>query len=320
MTDTPARALFAWVLALTLLLGGCSPAPEPPLRVGTYPWPGFATLHHARALGRLDVDRVLLVDFDSAGEVMAAFREKRIDAAGLALNEALLMAREPGGVRVVLVFGESAGGDALLARPPIVNLRQLRGKRVGVEAEAEGAYVLARVLDRAGLKEEDIEVVDLPLDKHEQAYYGGEVEAVITMDPVRARLLIAGANELFSSKEIAGELVDVLLVRREVVATHPRALQQVVDAHFHALESIRDDPLRAAERLPRRFGPAPQVLWSWAMLNFSGIGANLRLLDSGTLRQNAALVLEAMRRRRQMEGGKTPQLELDARFVANAGA
>jgi len=312
------RALLVWLLAWTVLLGGCSRPEEPPLRVGTYPWPGFATLYHARTLGLLDPARVRLVDFDSPGEVMKALRDGSIDAAALTLNEALLVAGDIHGTRVILAFGQSAGGDALLARPPINRLLQLRGKRVDVETEAEGGYILARVLDRAGLKEGDLEVVELPLEEHEQAYLSGRVDAVITMDPVRARLLTAGANELFSSKQIAGELVDLLLVREGVPETHARTLQSLVNAHFVALDSIRANPEEAAGGLRQRYGPPEQLLWSWALIDFSGRGANLRLLDSGGLRNNADLVGEVMQRRGLIRGGNIPRLELDARFVANA--
>lgn len=320
MTDTlGTRAILAWIVAWTVLLGGCSGPAEPTLRVGTYPWPGFATLHHARAIGGLDPARVQLVDFDSAGAVMRALRDGSIDAAGLALNEALLVADEIRGTRVVLAFGQSTGGDAVLARPPINRLQQLRGKRVGTETEAEGGYILMRVLDRAGLKQGDLEVVDLPLEAQEQAYLSGRVDAVITMDPVRARLLTAGANELFSSRQIAGELVDVLLVRERVSETHARALQSLVNAHFRALDSIRADPAEAAGRLPQRYGPPQQLLWSWAMLDFSGRGANLRLIETGTLRDSADRVGEVMQRHGLTKGKGVPRLELDPRFVKNAG-
>jgi NitT/TauT family transport system substrate-binding protein len=313
------RAILAWLLAWTALLGGCSGEQEPPLRVGTYPWPGFATLHHARALGRLDPARVRLVDYDAAGQVMQALRQGSIDAAGLTLNEALLVAKDLRGARVVLVFGESAGGDALVARPPLVHLKQLRGRRLGVEREAEGEYLLARILDRAGLKEEDVEAVDLSLEEHEQAFRSGRVDALITMDPVRARLMRAGANELFSSREIAGELVDVLLVAARTPDTHPRALRALANAHFQAMESIRNDPEEAAARLPQRFGQAEQLLWSWRMLNFAGRGANVRLLEFGTLGQSAARVGEVMRRHGMLSNGEFPRLELDPRFVTEGG-
>ncbi|HSD61794.1 MAG TPA: ABC transporter substrate-binding protein, partial [Burkholderiales bacterium] len=205
------------------------------------------------------------------------------------------------------------------ARPPINRLAQLRGKRVGVETEAEGGYILARILDHAGLKEGDLKVVELTLEEHEQAYRSGKVDALITMDPVRARLLTAGANELFSSKQIAGELVDLLLVREGIPDTHARALQSLVNAHFRALDSIRANPDKAAGGLPPRFGPQQQLLWSWAMMDFSGRGANLRLLDSGGLRNSADRVTDVMQRRGLIRGENVPRLELEPRFVANAG-
>ncbi len=319
MTETRSiRVLPAWLLAWVMLLAGCSQPEEPTLRVGTYPWPGFATLHHARALGLLDPARVRLVDFDTGGQVMQAMRDGSIDAAGLTLNEALLVAGSVRGTRVVLAFGQSAGGDTLLARPPIIHLRDLRGKRVGVESGAEGGYILARAMDRAGLGDGDLEIVELSLEEHEKAYRGNAVDAVITMDPVRSRLVAAGANELFSSRQIAGELVDVLLVGERVPDTHRRALQSLAGAHFRALDSIRADPAEAASRLPQRFGSPAQLQHSWTLVDFFGRGANLRLLEKGALQHNADLVRNVMLRRGLLKGDSVPRLELDPRIVADA--
>jgi NitT/TauT family transport system substrate-binding protein len=311
-------ALLGWMTAWLVLLAGCGQT-EPPLRVGNYPWPGFATLYYARALGLLDPARVRLVDFDNAGEVMSAFREGRVDAADLTLDEAVTLAQsgEPG--HVVMVFGFSKGGDALLARPPISSLDELRGLRIGIESKSEGGYMLARILNQAGLTSEDVFMVELPLNEHERAYQSGLVDALITMDPVRSRLLATGANELFTSSQIGGELVDILLVNEKVLNTHPRALQDLVNCHFRALDKIRDDPGTAAQQLGSRFGAPGEVLGTWELIEFAGRGANDRLLGEGDLLQTAKRIQSIMRKQ-GLASGETGQLPtMDDRFVRSGG-
>ncbi len=306
--------LLLWLASAVVWVSGCHQE-QPPLRVGTYPWLGFSTLHQARALGLFGEGNVELVDFASAKEVMGAFADGVIDAAGLTLDETLRLLYMGKVGSVVLVFGHSKGGDSLVARPGISSIGDLRGRRVGVEAGTEGDYLLARILAEGGLQRADVQVVEIDLDGHEDAYLGGKLDALVTMNPVRARLLGLGAHELYSSKEIEGELVDVLLVRESVLASQPENLRKLVAAHFRALDSMREDPMAAALRLPPRFGSPSNVLSGWNLVEFSGSGANLRLLGNGDLLQVALRVEKFMRQHGLVNSARVEPLKLDDRFV-----
>lgn len=309
-----AALLWTWLAALVVGLAGCSKA-EPPLKVGTYSWPGFATLHYASAQGMLDPAAVPLLEFGSAREVMAAFRAGAVDAAGMTLDEALTVANGSDGIRIVLVFDFSAGADVLLARPAITTLRGLRGKRVGVESGAEGDYILRRVLEIARLRPEDVEVVDLPMDRHLQAYRNNEVDAVITFDPVRVELLSAGARELFSSRAIASEIMDVLVVREDAIRTRPNAISMVANGHFRTVERIRANPAAVAQVVAPRYGPPGEVLEAWRLIEFQGRVANQRLLSEGSIRPVMEQV-HAVIHQTRLQGKALDALSLvDDRFV-----
>lgn len=298
-------------------LAGCS-EPEPPLKVGTYSWPGFATLNYAKASGMMDSRHVTLMEFGSAREAMAAFRSGVVDAAGMTLDEALTLTNGKQAFRIVMVFDFSAGADVLLARPSITTLRDLRGKRVGVEAGAEGDYILRRILEIARLRLEDVQVIDLPLDRHLEAYGKKEVDAVITFDPVRIQILSTGARELFSTRSIASEIMDVLVVREEAIRTRPRAISKLVNGHFQAVERIRAQPATAAQAVAPRFGPAGEVLEAWRLIEFQGRIANQRLLSEGGILPVMERVHTVVFRTR-LQGRKLDAATLvDDRFVRSA--
>lgn len=307
------RAGLLWAVMAAVLLAACSP-PEPPLAVGTYPWPGFATLYYAQSRRMLSPETVRLLEFGSAREVMGALRSGTVDAGGMTLDEAVTLASGKNGFRIVMTFDFSAGADVLLARPSITSLRGLRGKRVGVEAEAEGEYILRRILDIAHLRPEEVQIVDLPLDRHVEAYRNMEVDAVITFDPARIELVSAGARELFSSRDIASEIMDVLVVREEAIRTRPRALTALVRAHFQAVEDIRENPAEVAQAVAPRFGPPGEVIEAWRLLEFQGRIANQRLLSEGGIRPVMAQVFSVVSRTRS--GGKLDELSfVDDSFV-----
>lgn len=193
---------------------GCSPRYQPPLTVGTNTWIGYEPLYLARDLGYYEGANLRLVELASTTQALDALRVGSLDLAGLTLDEALLLAQEGVPIAVIWVLNTSAGADALLAKPGITTLDALRGKRIGVEQTAVGGYMLNAALAQANLQVSDIRVVPLPLDEHWPAWQANAIDAVVTFDPVRQKILNAGGQVVFSSADIPGQIVDVLVARK----------------------------------------------------------------------------------------------------------
>jgi len=257
------------------MISGCVNAPEHPLRVATTPWPGYESLHLAASLGTLDSTRVRLVDLANAGQVAQGLRNGTVDAGTMTLDETLVVIQEGVPLHVVLVMDVSNGGDVVVARPEIADVFGLRGKRVGVETAAVGAVMLEAVLAAAGLTTNDITLVSLSVNEHDQAYALGTVDALVTFDPARTRLLARGAHVIFDSRSIPGRIVDVLAVRADAMADHQQALTTLVAAHFRALDHLARSPQDAAGRIAPFLGvPADQVLAQFTGLILPDLAEN----------------------------------------------
>lgn len=315
------RAGAALGLLCLLALAGCAPDVEPALRVGTNIWPGYEPLYLARELGYYSDAEVRLVEYSSATEVIHAWRNAAIDAAALTLDEVLRLAQDGHEPRVVAVLDVSNGADVLLARRSIASLTALRGRRIGVENTAVGGYLLARALAAAGLSRRAVEAVPLEIHRHEQAFVRGEVDAVVTFDPVRARLLARGAHTLFDSRRIPGEIVDVLAVRPDLLDRDPGRARVLVDGWRRAVDQLRRDPHSAAQRMAPRLAVSPaELLASLDGLHIPDLAENRRLLagpDAALLRparQLAHLMLE----QRLLHSPVAVEPLIDARLLAEA--
>lgn len=264
-----------------LVLAGCGARPEP-LRVGANLWPGYAPMRLATASEPVaQYGRVL--DFPNTSMVLSAFRNGSIDAAALTLDEALLLADNGLEPRIILVFNFSDGADAILACPEITRLEDLRGRRIGVETEALGGYLVGRALEQAGLDLHEVEIVTVPVDRHEATYAAREIDAVVTFEPVRSRLLEAGAHELFSSSAIPGEIVDTLVVRDALLQERKRDLIALLRGYFQARAELLADPLAAAERLGGRIGNSPAAfVTALRLMQLPDVDGNRRLLGPGS--------------------------------------
>jgi NitT/TauT family transport system substrate-binding protein len=255
-TSEVLASLGSVLLSLAVFLG-CDIPSARVFHVCTNQWPGYEPLYLARSLGYFNDNEVRLVEYSSASDCMRAFGNGTVEAAGLTLDEALQLAEDGIAVKIILVMDFSNGADALLARPEIRTLGGLKGRRVGVENTATGAYVLHRALQKGGLRLEDVSVVPTIVAEHERAYLSGRIDAVVTFEPVRTYLKTAGMHELFSSREIPGEIIDVLIVERDCAERFPREVASLHSAWHRALEYLRANPKDATERMAPRAKLSP---------------------------------------------------------------
>jgi len=306
---------------LAIAVTGCPQKPSSPLRVGTNLWPGYETLHLAKNLGYYDQENLKLVDYPSGTEEVRAYRNGEIEGAGLSIDQALVLAATQGDVKIIAVMDVSDGGDVILGKPEITNIKALKGKRVGVESTSLGAYFLARALEKNGLSPKDVQIVSLELTEHERAYKEGKVDAVVTFGPARVKLLAAGAKLLFDSSQIPGEIVDILVVRQSAIDNSAKDIQALVNGRFRALDYLNKNPQEAAARIAPRTQVTPeQILDAFKGLRQPDLAENQKLLDQS----NPALINGMRGLVKVMVGNKLlskeidPALILDDRFVKNA--
>lgn len=283
------------ILLLMLIIAtiaGCTKEPQLPLRIGTNPWMGYGPLYLAREMGYFNKTSIKLVEYASATESMRSFRNGTIDAAALTLDETLQLLATNSDLKVILVMDISHGGDVILARPEIKGVKDLKNRRVGFESTALGAYMLTRALQTAGMKPSDVKTVSLELAEHESAFRAGRVDAIVTFEPVKTRLLAAGARQIFDSSQIPGEVVDVLVVRSDFAEKKPEKVQKVLEGWFKALEYMRKNQRYAAEIMAVREGiSVKEFLTSLKGLRYPELKEN-RLMLTG---ESPALLPSAQR-------------------------
>lgn len=267
------RFLAAGALAPLVLASGCG-EPPPLTRVGGGVWIGSEPLFLARELGRYDEATLRLVEMPSSSASLMSLATGDLEAATLTLDECLY-AREGGvDVRVILVFDHSAGGDVVMSRPEIRHPGELKGRRIGVEETASGTLVLAKLLEAAGLAAAEVDTVRIGADPL-QAYQAGEVDAVVTREPVATRLESAGARRLFDSTAFPGLIVDVLAARADALEQAPENFRVLLAGYFQALDHMQRAPDEAIRRIAPRMGVSPDdVRLAQSGIRYVGLEAN----------------------------------------------
>lgn len=235
------QLIFAgMMLGVSALLTACQPQSEQKLRIGTNLWPGYEPLyvaHQQKVFKDLDVQ---MIEYRAAGQVLNGLRKGTINMAAVTLDEAVRIAASGIPIEVIWLFNISDGADQLLARPGIRDIAGLKGKKIGVEGNALGAYLLQRFFALHQLNPEHYQIVGLDLAAHAQAMAKNEIDAVMTFEPEKSKMLRLGATALFTSKEVPGEVLDVLIVRKDSPDAPTEAqLQQFISQYYQHFRKMQ---------------------------------------------------------------------------------
>ncbi len=159
------------------------------------------------------------------------------------LFDALRIASEGVALKIVLLFDYSSGGDGIVARQEIATVADLKGKRVGAEVSGISHFVLLAALGRAGLNDTDVQLVNLSVPEAAAAFAHGKVDAATLWDPHLSREASApGAHKIFTSKEIPGQVIDVLMVHKSFAEARPADVTSVVRSWEQMLAAWRARP------------------------------------------------------------------------------
>jgi NitT/TauT family transport system substrate-binding protein len=305
-----------WFLGL-ILLSACS-KPKSPIRVGISPWPAYEVLFLASALGYYDGAPIQIVDYVLQQDVSRAYAADSIDLVANNTFDTLFVAAHGSLDRAILVLDISQGGDVIVSNPYFSNMRDLKGKTVGMDKIALEIHVLERALEVAGLALTDVNVVPLQFDYQEQAFAKGEVDAIVTYEPIRSKLLTLGGRVIFSSREIPLEIADVLVAHPEILANRHEDIQELVNGWFRGLAYLRDHPREAARILAPREGVSPeQFLKSLDGIAFPDLAQNRAMLGGHppSLAEPLRRAVNSLSKSGQIQIPFEPTTLFDDRFV-----
>ena len=211
------RGLVAATLA-SVTLGLSASALAEPLKIGYSDWPGWVAWEVGIEKGWFD-EAGVEVQFEWFDYVasMVAFSSGQLDAVTMTNGDALVTGATGGKNVMILVNDYSNGNDMIIAAPGIGSVADLKGKKVGVEIGFVSHLLLLNALEKAGLTEADVELVNVPTNETPQVLASGAVSAIVAWQPSSGQALdlVPGSTAIYTSRDEPGLIYDVLAVSPE---------------------------------------------------------------------------------------------------------
>lgn len=241
MKTTVLRRLMASVAVLATLAATVTAAP---LKIGYSDWPGWVAWEVAIQKGwfkEAGVD----VDFEWFEYVpsMEAFAAGKIDAVCVTNGDALVTGATGAPSKAILINDFSNGNDMIVAQPSIKSVKDLKGKKVGVEVGFVGHLLLLKALEANGMTEADVELVNVPTAETAKALASGDVAAIAAWQPNSGQALkaVPGSTAIYSSADVPGLIYDVLAVNPASLSERPEDWAKVVKV-WNRVAAFVNDP------------------------------------------------------------------------------
>ena len=200
---------------LTTLACSAFPAVAEPLKVAYSDWPGFTVIELAKQKGWFKEAgiEVELLWFDYLPS-LDAFAAGKVDAVTAVAADMLVTGANGAKSKFIAVLDYSNGGDMIIGKPGINSLKDLKGKKVGLEVTLVEHLLLLHGLKAAGMKASDVTLVNTATNDTPQTLSSGEVAAIGAWYPVSSQALKAVANSkaIYTSADAPGLIYDVLAV------------------------------------------------------------------------------------------------------------
>lgn len=194
-----------------------------PLKVAYSDWPGFVAWQVAIEKGWLK-DAGLNIKFEwfDYGTSMEAFSAGKVDGVFVTNGDALVVGS--GGTKnvMILVTDYSSGNDMIIGKPGIKSIKDLKGKKVGTEVGIVDHLLLLDALQKNGMKESDVTIVNTKINDTPQALAAGDLAAIGVFEPSasQALKLVAGSKPIYTSAQSPGLIYDVLTVNPASLSNH----------------------------------------------------------------------------------------------------
>lgn len=214
-----------------------------PIKIAYSDWPGWTVLEIAKQKGwfkdaGLDVE----LDWFDYSPSIDAFAAGKVDAVTIVAGDALVSGASGAKSKFVCLTDYSEGSDMIVGAPGIESIKDLKGKKVGVELTLVEHELLLQALKVNGMSQSDVTLVGTATDKTPQTLASGQVSAIGAWYPIAGQALkqVPGSKKLFTSADAKGLIFDVIAVNPASFGAHKEDWAKIAAIFYKCVAYLKD--------------------------------------------------------------------------------
>jgi NitT/TauT family transport system substrate-binding protein len=223
------RTLSLLIVALLGLSGAAQAAEHYRVAWSHYTgWEPWGYADHAGILKKwadkegIEIDLTLVNDYI---ESINLYTSGQFDACAMTNMDALTIPAVGGVDSTALIVGDFSNGNDGIVMKNGKSVKDLKGRTINLVELSVSHYLLARALGMNGMSEKDVKLVNTS-DADIAAVFAAEPDgAVVTWNPPLQQVRnVKGAEMVFDSSKIPGEIIDLMVVKTDAPDSLKKAL------------------------------------------------------------------------------------------------
>ena len=252
------RQLAALLLGMMVLpVMAATSARADTVKIAHSTWVGYGPLYIAQDKGffkknGVDVELIVMED---PKERFPTLMADKIQMIASTVDTALLYLKKPNDFQYVVAIDDSNGGDGIVALKGIASITDLKGKKVAVNEGSVSEFYLNVLLGKAGLKESDLDTVNMTAGDAGGAFVAKRVDAAVTWEPWLTKGKSTDFGHLLvDSSSTPGLITDVIIVKTSWANEHKKDVEGIVKAWNEAVAYYRSNPDEAIPIMAKGVG------------------------------------------------------------------
>lgn len=260
---------------LLILAASCGTDPDAPapkrsefsigwsIYAGWMPWP------YAQQAGIVKkwADRygltINIVQVNDYAESVNQFTAGKLDGVTVASMDALTIPAAAGKDSSAIIIGDYSNGNDGLVAKGVDSIAALKGRPVHLVELSVSHYLLARALDKSGLSLRNVRTINTADADIVGAFASPDVEAAVTWNPQLSAIgAQPGAKMLFTSADVPGEIIDLLVVDTATLKANPDLGKALAGIWYETLALMQrqdDEGKTARAAMARLAGATPEI-------------------------------------------------------------
>ncbi|MBM0238538.1 ABC transporter substrate-binding protein [Micromonospora sp. ATA32] len=232
--------------------------------------------------------------FNAGPAAIEAIFSGALDATYIGPNPTVNAFSKSKGEAVRVISGAASGGVALVVKPEITSVEQLRGKKIATPQLGNTQDVALRYwLKEKGLKTTkegggDVKIVPQENAQTVETFTSGAIDGAWVPEPFVSRLVNAGGKVLVDERDLWPDkkfVITNLIVSTTFLTAHPDVVKKLVEGQVAANEFVNTKPDEAQQAISDHIGKitgkpldVKLIKQAWPTLEFTNdpIAASLK--------------------------------------------
>jgi NitT/TauT family transport system substrate-binding protein len=268
------RAGRLFFIACALAVAACTPSAEEAaeprtsfnigwsIYAGWMPWPYAEQAGIVKKWGDKYGIKIKFVQVNDYVESVNQYTAGKLDGVTVANMDALTIPAAGGKDTSAIILGDySNGNDAVLLKGAS-NVAAIKGREVYLAELSVSHYLLARALEKNGMKLTDVKTVNTSDADISSAYAAPSITAAVAWNPqVTTMKGVPGTTAVFTSADIPAEILDLMVVDTKVLKANPNLGKALAGIWYETMALMaKQDAEGAAARaaMAKLAGTSPQ--------------------------------------------------------------